>query len=291
MAESETGEMPRERARHRDLTPPAPGPTPTPMSSPQPMPAPTSMSSPHPMPAPRPMQQPMPAPQPMQAQLPQQAPVPMQAPPTVPGTPRRLTAREVFDFGDRPARVTPRTSVLEWIGLVLAVVTPPVGLLVTIAARIVTRHRHHWTTTVAKAATVVSIVLTLLLGVGAVGLAIVNEQNAAAARVVAEAQPLCDGLAATPGVLDLEAYGWPTEIAPIAVTLDAMRVYQARWQQLADLAPASAAVGTTAIADQAAMLVGAVETSQAIDRTSNLAAMTAVTDASGLPQFVATYCG
>ena len=285
MAESETGEMPRERARHRDLTPPAPAAAPGP--------APTPMSAPHPMPAPRPMQQPMPAPQPMhaQAQLPEQTPVPMQTPPTVPGTPRRLTAREVFDFGDRPARVTPRTSVLEWIGLVLAVVTPPIGLLVTIAARIVTRHRHHWTTTVAKAATVVSIVLTLLLGVGAVGLAIVNEQNAAAARVVAEAQPLCDGLAATPGVLDLEAYGWPTEIAPIAVTLDAMRVYQARWQQLADIAPASAAAGTTAIADQAAMLVGAVETSQAIDRTSNLAAMTAVTDASGLPQFVATYCG
>ena len=285
MAESETGEMPRERARHRDLTPPAPAAAPGP--------APTPMSAPHPMPAPRPMQQPMPAPQPMhaQAQLPEQTPVPMQTPPTVPATPRRLTAREVFDFGDRPARVTPRASVLEWVGLVLAVVAPPVGLLVTVAARIVARHRHHWTTTVAKAATVVSIVLTLLLGVGAVGLAIVNEQNAAAARVVAEAQPLCDGLAATPGVLDLEAYGWPTEIAPIAVTLDAMRAYQVRWQQLADLAPASAEVGTTAIADQAAMLVGAVETSQAIDRTSNLAAMTAVTDASGLPQFVATYCG
>jgi hypothetical protein len=210
---------------------------------------------------------------------------------SAPTAPFRPTARQVFDFADRPAPIRPRTSVLEWIGLVLAVVAPPVGLLVTIAARIITRYRDHWTTTVAKAATVISIVLTLLLAAGAVAFAIVSDRNADAARVVAEAQPLCDGLAATPGILDLEAYGWPTEVAPIAATLDAMRGYQAQWQQLADLAPASAKAGTTAIADQAAMLIGAVETSQAIDRTRNLQTMKAVTDVSGLPQYMATYCG
>ena len=142
----------------------------------------------------------------------------------------RSTPAWVLDFSDRPPRVTPRTSVLEWIGLVLAVIAPPVGLLVTIAARIIARYRHHWTTTVAKVATVISIVLTVVLGVGAVALAITAEKNAAAARVVAAAQPLCDALAQTPGVLELEAYGWPTEVAPIAVTLDSMRAYLALWQ-------------------------------------------------------------
>ncbi|WP_411699737.1 hypothetical protein [Conyzicola sp.] len=203
----------------------------------------------------------------------------------------RPTARQVFFFPDRPPRVVPRTSVLEWIALALAILVPPLGLLVTIVARLVTLHRHHWTTTVAKAATVISIVLTVALGAGTAVHLVVATRDADAARVVAEAQPLCDGLAATPGVLDLDGYGWPTEVAPLAVTLEAMTAYQARWQQLADLAPSSARAGTVAIAEQAGILVTAVETTRAIDRSANLATMESVTDASGLPQFVAQYCG
>ena len=65
---------------------------------------------------------------------------------------RAEAARRALDFSDRPPRVKPKTSVLEWIGLVLAVIAPPLGLVVTIVARIVTRYRNHWTTTVAKAA-------------------------------------------------------------------------------------------------------------------------------------------
>lgn len=207
------------------------------------------------------------------------------------GTVSTDTAPHVLDFSDRPDSAKPRTSVLEWIGLVLAVIAPPLGLLVTIAARAITRYRHHWTTTVAKAATVISIVLTVALAIGAVAYSIVSEKDAAAARVIAAAQPLCDGLAETPGVLELEAYGWPTDIAPIADTLAGMKTYQTHWQQLADVAPASVKVGTAAIADQAAILVTAVESTQAINRSGNLATMKAVTDVSGLPHFVATYCG
>ena len=204
--------------------------------------------------------------------------------------PSRPTAREVFYFPDRPARVKPRASVLEWIGLVLAVVAPPLGLVVTIVARAIARRRHQWTTRVARVATVIAIVMTIVAGAGGAVYAVVAANDAEAARVVAEAQPLCAGLAETPGVLELEGYGWPTEIATIDTTLAAMQAYQARWQQLADLAPASVKAGTAAIADQAAMLVTAVETSRAIDRAGNLAAIKTVTDASGLPQFAATYC-
>jgi hypothetical protein len=210
-------------------------------------------------------------------------------------TPRARTSPDtaplVLDFSDGPVRARRKATAAEWIGLVLAVIAPPLGLVVTIVARIVVYRRHGWTTAVARAATVISIVLTVLLAAGAAVYAVVSENAAAEARVVAAAQPLCDGLAATPGVLELEAYGWPTEIAPIADTLAAMKLYQEHWQQLAAIAPASAKAGTTAIADQATILVTSVESTQVIDRTANLAAMTAVTDASGLPQYAAAYCG
>jgi hypothetical protein len=204
---------------------------------------------------------------------------------------RAEAGRRALDFSDRPPRVRPKTSVLEWIGLVLAVLAPPLGLVVTIIARIITRYRHHWTTTVAKAATVISIVLTLVLAAGAVVYSVLAEEQAAEDRVLASAQPLCDALATTPGILDTPAYGWPTEVAPLPQTLEAMRAYQARWVELAALAPDAAKANLSAIAEQAGILVTAVETTQAIDRQGNLTKMSAVTGASGLPTWVTTYCG
>ena len=201
------------------------------------------------------------------------------------------TAPRILDFSDRPRRTKPKASVLEWIGLVLAVVAPPLGLLVTVVARIVARSLHHWTTTVAKVATVVSIVLTVVLAGGAVAYSIVADKEAAEARVLAKAQPLCDALAATPGVLDTPAYGWPVDVAPLATTLDSMRAYQTHWTELAAIAPDSATANLEAIAGQAAILVTAVETNSAIDRPGNLAKMKAVTDVSGLPAWTAKYCG
>ena len=203
---------------------------------------------------------------------------------------RAEAARRALDFSDRPPRVKPKTSVLEWIGLVLAVIAPPLGLVVTIVARIVTRYRNHWTTTVAKAATVISIILTLVLAAGTVVYSVLAEEQAAEDRVFASAQPLCEALATTPGVLDTPGYGWPIEVAALPQTLDAMRAYQARWTELTALAPDAAKTNLGAIADQAAVLVAAVESTQAIDRQGNLAKMAAVTGASGLPAWVKTYC-
>lgn len=204
---------------------------------------------------------------------------------------RAEAARRALDFSDRPPRVKPKTSVLEWIGLVLAVIAPPLGLIVTIVARIVSRYRNHWTTTVAKAATVISIVLTLVLAAGTVVFTVLAEEKAAEDRVFAAAQPLCEALATTPGILDTQAYGWPLDVAALPQTLDAMRAYQARWTELTALAPESARANLGAIADQAAVLVAAVESTQAIDRQGNLSKMAAVTAASGLPTWVQTYCG
>jgi hypothetical protein len=209
--------------------------------------------------------------------------------PLAPG--HRDTAPQSVDFSSRPRRRRkPRGTALDWVSLVLAVVVPPLGLLVNIVSRIVNFRRHGWTTTVAKVATVLSIVFTLVLGAGVFAYSVVAERGAAAAKVIADAQPLCSAIAETPGVLDIPAYGWPTEVATIPVTLEAMKAYQLRWQQLADVAPDSATANLQAIADQAQTLVVSVETSQAIDRNGNLATMAAVTGASGLPGWVDRHC-
>lgn len=201
------------------------------------------------------------------------------------------TAPLALDFSDRPAGARARASALEWISLVLAVVMPPLGLIVSILARVITRHRHGWTTRVAIAATAVSIVLTIVLGAALVVASFNADDDAAKAAVLARAQPLCAALAKTPGVLDTQGYGWPTAVASIGDTVVSMKAYQAHWAELESLAPASAKAGITAIAAKAAALVSNVETSQSIDRGANLTKMDAVTSASGLPSWVAQYCG
>lgn len=202
------------------------------------------------------------------------------------------TAPQFFDFADRPARKSkPRGTVLDWISLPLALLAPPLGLLLNLVSRILSRRTHGWTTTVAKVVTPLSIVFILVAGVGLVAYSDYAEDEAARAGIIAQAQPLCVELAKSPGFTELPAYGWPTGVATIPITLDSMKAYQARWQQLADLAPAGAKANVQAIADQAQTLVASVETNRAIDRNGNLVAMSAVTDASGLPGWIATHCG
>ena len=123
---------------------------------------------------------------------------------------------------------------------------------------------------------VISVVLTAVLAGGAVYLKSVSDADAAAEALLVEAAPLCDALAATPGVLDTPGYAWPTEVAALPVTLEAMKAYQLHWAELAQLAPASAQTNVAAIADQAQILVSAVESSQSIDRTGNLAIMSSI---------------
>jgi hypothetical protein len=199
------------------------------------------------------------------------------------------TASRVLDFSDRPPRVKPRTSALDCVALVFAILLPPLGLLVSIVARIVSRHRHHWVTRVARAATTVSIVLTILVGGGVAAALVSAEARAREAAVVAEAAPLCAAM--TPEVLEAKAFGWPLDVTPLPETVESMRAYQVRWHAIAQLAPASAEAGARAIAEQAQILVGAVETSRAIDRAGNLATMTSVTDASGLTAWTEKNCG
>jgi hypothetical protein len=200
-------------------------------------------------------------------------------------------APSILDFSDRPPRRKPRSTPLEWIALALAVILPPAGLVLSIVARAVAWHRDHWVTRVTKAATAVSILFTILFAGGAVAYTVVAGAAASEADVLARAQPLCDAIAESPGVLDTPGFGWPTEVAPLPATLDAMRQYQDRWAELAAVAPASASAAVTAIADQAQILVDAVEASQAIDRPGNLATMRGLTDASALAGWVAEYCG
>ena len=197
----------------------------------------------------------------------------------------------VLDFSDRPERTKPRASPLEWAALVLAVVAPPLGLVVVIAARIVASRTHGWVTRVLSIATVVSIVLTVVVAAGAVVSALIGQSEAEQAKIVADSAPFCAALDETPGVLDLPGYGWPTERLSIPDSIVAMQEYQQRWADLAAIAPEGIRPGVRSVSDAAQSLTNSLVTTQVIDRQRNLEQISTVTHASGIPAYVTTYCG
>jgi hypothetical protein len=201
------------------------------------------------------------------------------------------TTPSVLDFSDRPERTRPRASPLEWVALVLAVVAPPLGLVSAIAARIVASRTHGWITRVLSIATVVSIVLTVVVAAGAVVSTLIGQSEAAHDAIIAESAPFCAALDETPGVLDLPGYGWPTERLSIPDSIVAMQAYQERWAGLAAIAPDGVRPGVRSVSDAAQSLTNSLVTTQVIDRERNLEQISVVTRASGVPAYVAKYCG
>jgi len=195
-----------------------------------------------------------------------------------------------FDFSDRPEREVPKASPLEWVSLALAVVLPPLGLIVSVVAGFIARRTHGWTTWVVKTATVVGAILTVVLVAGGLVFTAIGNAQAADAKIVADSAAFCAALDETPGVLEQPGFGWPTDRSAIPQTIVEMQAYLDRWTALTDVAPAGVRPGVRSVANAAQSLLTAVQTNQAIDRARNLSDISSVTSASGVTQYVAKYC-
>lgn len=195
-----------------------------------------------------------------------------------------------FDFSDRPELSIPTSGPADWLALVLAVALPPVGLLASIVVRIVSYTRNGWTSRVARAATIVGVIMTLVAGGGLFVASSIAQSEAAEQARVAESVPLCAALNETPGVLDEPAFGWPNEVVALPATLDMMKAYQSHWAELATIAPSDQTSAARSIAVAAQTLVSAVESTKSIDRQRNLEQMTQITGQTGLNEWYSQYC-
>lgn len=110
------------------------------------------------------------------------------------------------------------------------------------------------------------------------------------AAVKADSAAFCANLAETPGVLTQPAFGWPTEGADLASTLQVMKDYQTRWEGIAAIAPPTIQPDTRAVADAAKAIVDGIVASKSIDRQASLAAMQQVTSATDISAWASKYC-
>ena len=205
-------------------------------------------------------------------------------------TGEELTVASIFDFSDRVRPQRPRTSVLGWLSLAFAFLAPPLGLVLSIIARVWAHHRHGWRTWPVTLATVVAVLLTAAIVVAGFLVGIRSTQTAGVDAIVADSAAFCAALDETPGVLDVAGYGWPSEVGTVDESIAAMTAYRDRWTELAELAPSAIASGAGSIADVASALVDNAESTRSVDRQRNLDAISAATNTSGIPAYTAVYC-
>lgn len=168
-----------------------------------------------------------------------------------------VTPHQGFDFSDRPRRDRRKASRID-------------------------------SSAVVRTAVVLVLAVAVVAGAGFAGLAFV--QNAEAG-VKADSAAFCADLATTPGVLTEAGFGWPSDSAAgIAASLESMKSYQARWQNLATVGPPTIRPDLTAIASAAATITASVESSNTIDRSGNLAAINAVTGQTAVRAWAKKYC-
>jgi hypothetical protein len=194
-----------------------------------------------------------------------------------------------FDFGLTPPGRS-RVPALDRVSLVLAIIAPPIGLVTSVVARVLSRRANGWTTRVARSATAVSLILTIALGAGGLVYQELARQAGARARLVAHSEPLCAMIAEHPGILDDSTFGWPALGPTIPASLVLMTEYEKRWQDLIDSAPAGVRPSVVEVANAAKAIVDGITTSRFIDGAGNTAQMRSVVARSTIPAWATDYC-
>jgi len=203
--------------------------------------------------------------------------------------PLRFGSSTPDDDDDEPDLA--RSTAGEKLGLVLAILIAPIGLIVAIAAAARSARRRGWVVGIVRASIAIAIVLTLVWGVaGYYGYTQFKLQQAHDQTATASAA-FCAAIKADPTMDQLPTFGWPAVAASIPDSLTAMQAYEDRWTKLAKVSPPGIKPGVTRMADAAKKIIDAVTVSRTVDDASNVSVMSSTASSSGVQAWYSEYCG
>ena len=195
-----------------------------------------------------------------------------------------------FGLERRQARPRSANGPLDWISFVLAILAPPVGLLLGIGAVITEPRLKGYVTGLAKAAIGIGAALSLVLAVGLVAYAKVSHDQAAHNAIVASSKAYCAALKSNPSTLASDTFGWPSPGDTIPDSITSMQQYVSRWNSLVKIAPPGIRADTQKVASTAKSIVTSVQTTQTLDDSSDVAQMQNAVATTGINAWVTEYC-
>jgi hypothetical protein len=179
---------------------------------------------------------------------------------------------------------------LDWVAFVLAILAPPIGLLLGIVAVVVDSRTKGYVAGIAKAAIGIGAALSLVLGVAVVVQTKINNDQAAHAAIVASSHAWCTKLNANPATLTSDTLGWPSPGDTIPASIKKMKTYEKFWDSLAKVAPAGILSDTQKVAATAKSIAATVQSTQTLNDAGNIAQMQNVVASSGINSWVSNYC-
>ena len=184
-----------------------------------------------------------------------------------------------------------RSTLGERIGLVLAILIAPLGLIVGIVAAAGSVRRRGWVVGIVKATIAIGAVLTVVIAIGGYFGYTQLRQQQEHDQTAAASTAFCTALKADPSMYQLPTFGWPAVAASIPDSLTAMQAYEDRWTKLAKVSPAGIKPDVTKVAAAAKKIIDSVTVARTVNDASNVAVMSSVASASGVPGWRSEYCG
>lgn len=184
-----------------------------------------------------------------------------------------------------------RSTTAEKIGLVLAFLVAPIGLIAAIVAAVRSANRRGWVVGIVRASIAIAAVLTVVLAIGGYFGYLQFKQQQTHDQTAAASAAFCATIKANPTMDQLPTFGWPAVGASIPESLKAMQAYQDRWAKLAKVSPAGIKPGVTSVATAAKKIIDSVTVARTVDDASNVTVMSAVAGTSGVPAWHSQYCG
>jgi hypothetical protein len=183
-----------------------------------------------------------------------------------------------------------RSTLVERILFVLAFVVPPVGLVGTIVASVLSDRRRGWVIGLLRAGIAVGIVFSVIAAGGAYAGYKVLRQQQAHAQTVAESAAFCAAFVKDPTLAGSDG-GWPQPAASIPDSITAMQGFVDRWTALAKVAPAGVQAGVQSVATTGTGIIGSVNVQRTVDDASNRQLVQSTVASSGVADWRAEYCG
>jgi hypothetical protein len=184
-----------------------------------------------------------------------------------------------------------RSTAGEKVGLVLAILVAPIGLIVGIVAAARSAHRRGWVVGIVRASIAIAIVFTIAIGIGGYFEYTQFKQQQQHDQTVAASAAFCAALKADPTMYQLPTFGWPAVASSIPDSLKAMQSYEDRWTKLAKVSPAGIKADVTKVATAAKAIIDSVTVSRTVDDATNVSEMSQVASSSGVPGWHSEYCG
>lgn len=183
-----------------------------------------------------------------------------------------------------------RSTIAEKLGLVLAVLTGPIGLAVAVVNAVRSGRRRGWLIGVVRASLVLGVLSTIAAGIAGYTYWNIRADQIQHAETAAASAEFCAAAEADPAMVTPPTLGWPAPAASVGESIVLMQAWTDRWTTLSATAPPGLRSGIELLAEKGQTIVDAVTQARAVDDAANQAQIAGVEAQAGVASWYTTYC-